>query len=93
MPPSCNAPVPASTTDPSNDRRSSGESLRVVPVTAEGGRSAFKNGQWSQTSTDDDDDDDEDADDDDDDDAIDGGGNDADEDKDDEDDSNADEDN
>ena len=25
------------TTDPSNDRKSSGESLRVVPVTAEGG--------------------------------------------------------
>ena len=29
-----NAPVPALTTDPSNDRKSSGESLRGVPVTA-----------------------------------------------------------
>ena len=38
-------PVPALTADPSNDRKSSGESLRVVPVTAEGGGNAFKNGQ------------------------------------------------
>ena len=47
------------TKDPSNDRRSSGESLRAVPVTAEGGG----------CDDDDDDDDDDDVDDGDDSDA------------------------
>ena len=63
------------TKDPSNDRRSSGESLRAVPVTAEGGGC-----------DDDDEDDDED-----DDDVDDGDDNDAHDNKDDEDDSNDDE--